>query len=302
MGKSKRTFERWKTLMESSWAFQVFIKYNYELNGMLLANKVAKKLIYPTLKARGATWTDPAHVHFDFGPFKKGTEKIIDLKSWSKSYNIFHNWTNLNGLMAMSANHETYISSVVALALESDPGVLFESPKSIDGAMLLKKGVSEYSFKKDVIISVTKGDWNARISAFRKVFGSVPTALEAKLGELEKIRNLRNKLGHAFGRDINDSRNHEVKHIESMENLSDVKLEKYQNTIWSTSKSIDKYLLKTHIGEFQAVAFYHRIYDSLRKDVHQSDRAIILKKQLGAFGDSSGKEFCKGLVKYYEDI
>lgn len=87
-----------------------------------------------------------------------------------------------------------------------------------------------------------------------------------------------------------------------MEKLSDPMLKKYQEVIWDTAKDIDKYLLTNHIGEYQAIAFYHRIYDSLSKDIHQSERAVILKKKLGRLGDSSGKELCKGLVKYYEEI
>ena len=87
-----------------------------------------------------------------------------------------------------------------------------------------------------------------------------------------------------------------------MENLSDTALKKYQHVIWSTAKDIDEYLLKNHIGEFQAVSFYHRIYNEMNMQVHPSIRAIALKKKLGEFGDVSGKEFCKGLVAYYENL
>ncbi len=301
MGKSDRQFDRWNTIMKSTWTYQVFHKYNDELNELLWANKAAMKQTYSNFKTTGANWTDPASDHLIFD-VPKGEEVFKDLKEWSDSYNSFNNWTNLNALLALSSNFETYLATVVTLAIESDPGILFDSSKSIDGIVLLKKGAQKNMFHDSVIESVTKGDWNSRTSAYKKTFGKVPDGLESRIGDLEKIRNLRNKIGHAFGRDIEESRNHEVKETLDMENLSDSQFKKKQYSIMNAVRAIDQHLLENHIGEYQAVAFYHRIYDGLRKDIHQSERAIILKKQLGQFGDISGKEFCKGLVSYYENI
>ena len=301
MSKSAVTFNRWNSITKSTWSFQVFNKYNDELNNMTWAHAGASKSIYKNLGLMGAKWKDPASKYFEFD-VPKGEEAFLDLQSWSNSFNNFHNWVNLNSLMAISSNLETYIATVVSLALESNPGILFDSPKSIDGVVLLKKGAKKSDFNQNIITSVTKGDWNSRVSAFKKTFGDTSSVVNFKIGDLEKIRNLRNKVGHAFGRDIDGSRNHEVKEILTIESLSDVKLKKYQKLIWSTAKSIDVYLLNNHIGEFQAISFYHRLFDSIRKDIHQSEKAIILKKKLGRFGDIVGKEFCKGLVLYYEEI
>lgn len=300
MGKSDKIFDRWNTEMKSTWSFQVFNKYNDELNNMLWAAQAAKTLAYKTLGDNKAQWPDKASTYLEF-TVPKGDEVFHDLKGWSDSFNQFYKWTNLNGLLAISANFETYIATVTSLAIESDPGVLFQSTKSIDGVDILKRGGQKYMFVDEIITSVTKGDWNARSSAFKKTFGVIPTLLEANKGELDKIRVLRNNVGHAFGRDIDESRNHEVKKIVQMENLSDATFKRYQKIIWSTAKAIDVYLLRNHIGEYQAIAFYHRIYEGLNKMVHPSIRAVELKKKLGAFGDTSGKEFCKGLVGYYEE-
>jgi hypothetical protein len=231
-----------------------------------------------------------------------GEEAFDSLKSWSNSFNDFQNWVNLNALMALCSNLETYLSTSVSLAIQSDPGLLFQSPKSIDGAQLLKKNAAKNIAHDDLIMSITKGDWNSRLSAFKKIFGNVPTVLERQIGELEKIRQLRNKIGHAFGRDIESSRNHEVKKTLPMESLNSIQLNRHQKTIWSSAKSVDKFLLKNHIGDYQAIAFYHRLYPGLRKDVHPSERAMSLKKALGSFGDVSGKEYCKELVTYYEAL
>jgi hypothetical protein len=265
---------------------------------MLWSHDAGVNYVYKNLGKNGK-WENKASDYLEFS-VPKGEETFKDLKDWSKSFNQFKKWNNLNALMALSSSLEIYISTVVELALLSDPGILFEMPKSIDGIDILKVNGRKNIFLDEIIVSITKGDWNSRISAYEKYFGIVPRPLANQIGNLEKIRNLRNNIGHAFGRDIKASRNHEVKKISPMESLSDARLKKYQKSIWTTAKSIDKHLLFTHIGEYQAIAFYHRIYDELRKDLHPSERAIILKKRLGAFGDISGKLYCKGLVDYYE--
>lgn len=301
MSRSTKTFDRWKSSRKSTWTFQVFQKHINELNQMVWANESASKLVYETLGKNNAQWTDKASQHLTFN-VPQEEEAFNDLKDWSDSLNQFHKWNNLNSLMALSSSLETYLSTVIELALASDPGVLLDAEKSIDGIELLKNGGRKNIFLEEVIVNITKGDWNSRINSFEKYFGTIPRTLHNQIGKLEKIRVIRNNLGHAFGRDIKDSRNHEVKKTQPMENLSDTRLKTYQKTIWTSAKSIDKHLLKNHIGEYQAVAFYHRIYDELRHDVHPSERAMILKKRLGAFGDISGKEYCKGLINYYESI
>tara|TARA_R110000744_G_scaffold347065_1_gene452610 strand:+ start:284 stop:1189 length:906 start_codon:yes stop_codon:yes gene_type:complete len=301
MGRSTKTFDRWKSSTKSTWTFQVFLKHNNELNQMVWANQSASKLVFETLSNGDAKWTDKASKHLKF-TVPEGEETYENLKDWSNSYNQFHKWNNLNSLMALSASLETYISTVIELAITSDPGVLLDSPKSIDGIKTLKEKGRKNIFLEEIIINITKGDWNSRINSYEKYFGIIPKPLQNQIGNLEKVRVLRNNVGHAFGRDIKASRNHEVKKIEPMESLSDARLKKYQKSIWITAKSIDKHLLDNHICEYQAVAFYHRIYDGLRKDVHPSIRAMELKKRLGAFGDISGKEYCKGLVDYYENL
>lgn len=301
MAKSKIEFERWNSIRQNTWPYEVFKKHTEELNRIIWSNESAKKFTYTCLKDNSANWTDNASAHLQFN-VPKGSEIYSDLKDWSDSFNQFENWTYLNGLMALSSNFETYLSTIVSLSLESDPGILFDSPKSIDGVILLKKNAQKFSYLEDVIMSVTKGDWNSRRSSFIKLFGSIPQTIEQNIGNLEKLRVLRNKIGHAFGRDIEESRNHEVKEILPMEKVTKKKYKKNKALIWESVKSIDEFLLKNHIGEYQSVRFYHNLFPSLRKDIHRNERAMILKKKIGAIGDLSGKLFCKGLVKYYETL
>lgn len=301
MGKSTRKYDRWSTVMKASWPLQVFNKYNDELNELLWSNRAVLKKTYSNLEIGSAKWTDLVSSHLIFD-LPKGREVSKTLKEWSDTYNKFNNWTNLNALLVLTSNLETYIATVASLALESDPGLLFNSSKSIDGISLIKRGGKRNQFHDDIITSLTKGTWNARISAYIKTFGLAPAPLIKNVGKLEKIRIQRNKVAHAFGRDIDGSRNHEVKEIIQMVKLNERQFKNIQYTIIDTVKAIDEHLLNNHIGEYQLTAFYHRMFPKLRKDAHQSVRAIVLKKKLGQFGDVSGKEFCKGLVKYYETL
>lgn len=299
MSKSEIEFERWVSIRDNSWPFQVFKKHTQELNMMMWANEPASKFVYQNLKNSGAIWDDKASKYFNF-PVQNGREVYENLKDWSNSYNQFQNWTNLNGLMAITSNFETYLAAIVSLALESDPGVLFKSSKSIDGAFLLKHGGEKFPFEQEILTSFTKGDWNSRKNAFHVYFDFVPTVISNNIGELEKIRNLRNKIGHAFGRDIDESRNTEVKDILPMESLSNTKFIKIRKLIWQCVNDIDDYLLNNHIGEYQVVRFYHSIAHQLSGTL--GIKTMALKKKIGTFGDLSGKKYCKGLIEYYDKL
>lgn len=299
--KSEQSFSRWESYEESTWVFQVFQKYDGELNKGLLSYFLAFKKIYNHLGENSADWTDSAKIHFEF-PFIK-EEKNQTLKEWSDNFNNFDNWVNLNVIMSISSNFETYFASVISLALKSDPGILFGASKLIDGASILKNGIPLKFNIEEQIKLCTKGDWNSRIKSFEKIFGFAPDILNREIRNLEKIRKLRNKVGHSFGRDIEEARDHTIKKLLPIEILSRDKTIKYQNLLFSIAKEIDKYLLINHIGTFQPINFYHLLYPKLDKEVHQSIRAVKLKKVVGQTGVWGGsKLFYKQLVKYYESL
>jgi len=181
--------------------------------------------------------------------------------------------------------------------------LLLGSSQSIDGIYVLKYGSFSRLDYDSHVVACTKGDWGSRISSYEKLFNSSPPQIKANIADLEAIRKLRNNVGHAFGRDIEEARKHAKKSIIPIEALSRERVIKYQRLLWKVAKSIDKHLLFSHIGEFQALNFYHSMYDGLRKDVHASIRAMHFKKQLGQSGvQTAGKLFCKQLVSFYEAI
>lgn len=127
--------------------------------------------------------------------------------------------TRLNTLVSVSAYFETYLSSVVSLAIESDLGLLYEIPKKIDGISVLKhNNNNNYSFF-DKSKSITKGTWAQRISNFKKIFKVVPQELIDAESDLEKMRHLRNNMAHAFGRGMEESRSQDNKEIREIDRI-----------------------------------------------------------------------------------
>jgi hypothetical protein len=247
-----------------------------------------------------AKWEDLPRKHFLFDGID--WRKYPDLRAWSDNLNLFDNWANLSAVLTIASNFETYLASVVALALESDPGVLIGAPKTIDGAKLLKHGKAGVFHAAEYVDACTRGDWSARLDAFERMFGRCSTFRESH-AQLEDIRLIRNRFGHAFGRDIDQARLPGTLKKLPMENLSREKAQNLREKVLTIVKSVDRYLLENHMGDYEAVRFYSKIYPDLHKHVNKSQRAVYLKKQIGQFGAiPRGKIYCKGLVDYWEGL
>ena len=268
---------------------------------MYTAFENSRKYTYAHL-GKTASWTDIPSKHFSFDrPLENN--QFNDLKDWSNGFNDLENWINLNTLVAISSNFETYLATVIPLALASDVGTLYGTTRKIDGVQILKHGHAKAFDFEEHVIACTKGHWSSRLAAYERYFGRSPKFFASNISALERIRTIRNNVAHAFGRDIEESRNQQEVKTLPIEKLSRESLLKLQKIVWVLAKSIDVHLHRFHIGEYQALVFYHAIYPSLRQDLHPSMRAIELKKRIGTFGATSvGKEYCKGLVQYYEAL
>ncbi len=293
-------FSRWKHRHSSTWPFQVYKKYNEELSRYIWSNDPVGRYIYKHLNKNNASWEDDPNIHFTFTKGKN--YNFEDLETWSNNYKLFNKWTLLNVVVAMSSNLETYIGAVVSLAIESNPGTLLGASKTIDGTILLKSHILPKDKYAEHIEKCTKGTWDARLSYFKGLFGGAPTKFEEEISTLEKIRKLRNKVSHAFGRDIESSRNFQLKETLPIETISFDRVIKYLNIVYDIARSIDAYLLEYHIGEFQTILAYHSMQPSLDMNKHRSERAMAFKKYYGAIDQNISKSFCKELVDYYESI
>lgn len=302
MASSNYEFNRWVSREHSSWALRVFKKHTKELLSMYTSFDVSKKFVYSMLRKNKANMADPVSQHFVFSnPWEY--DNFSDLKSWSDSFNQLDNWINLNALVSLASTFETYIATIVPLALESDIGVLFRTSQKIDGIEILKHGKEKPFDFKAITTSCTKGAWSSRIAAYGKTFGSTPSYLASHIKELDEIQTLRNNIAHAFGRDIEESRNKFELTTKPIKKLTRKRFLMLQDIVWKSALCIDTHLKTSHIGEYQSLLFYHRLYPTLNASVHPSMRAIELKKEIGRYGDiAAGKKFCKGLVEYYESL
>lgn len=300
MARSTYQFDRWKPREKSTWVFRVFKKHNVELLRMYTAFETSRKFTYSNL-GKTAKWTDQPSQHFPFAR-PLGYDQFETMRDWSDAYNDLENWLNLNALVAISSNLETYMATVVPLALSSDVGVLYGTSRAIDGIQILKHGHDKAFDFHQHVVACTKGDWSSRVAAYQRCFGRAPKFLLNNISALEKIRSLRNNVAHSFGRDIEASRAQQQVKTLPIERLSRDTLLNLQKASWQIAKSIDAHLHNFHIGEFQALAFYHSIYPSLRHDLHVGERARQLKKRIGGFGSVARKDFCRGLAEYYESL
>lgn len=298
MSRSNVGFHRWKHVQNHTWPFQVYKLYNEELSQFLWSNEAASKYTFHKLGKDGANDNDPPTKHFSLPPHRISTMKT--LRGWSDIYNESQNWMRLNCIMAISSNMETYLASVVALAIESNPGVLLGNGIVIDGAKLLKQGSFDDDVYSGQITGCTKGEWPARLAAFEKLFGQAPQSYHDGLSTLERMRKMRNNLGHAFGRDIDASRDFTINRKKASDRIQLNTLVKYLEKAYKIVQDVDAFLLDNYIGEFQAIYAYHQHRDEFAGG--EIDRALELKKYYGKYDQTVGKTFCKGLVNYYEEL
>jgi hypothetical protein len=299
MQEKKADFNRWIPSHKSSWPYRTFNQYNTELNRIIMSYTSANKYVFSHLKDDGAKWDHKASQYL----YTHNNGKMT-LKNWSDTYDLFDNWNRLNALVALLSYFETYISSIVCLAFDSDPALLIGSIHSVDGIKILKDG---HIFKredfKEKIANCTRGDWNSRIANMESIFGVMPNILTNQISDLEKMRNLRNKVGHAFGRDIEMSRNYTSTHIQSMETLSISQFFKYQKLIKNIANEIDSQLMMTHIGNFQPLYYYHTIYPSLRSLNQDIEKMKRFKQSIEEnIEDVYSKDFCQWVISYYENL
>lgn len=291
--------DRWTPIHNASFPFRFFKQYNTELNRLNMAYQAAFRYTFSQLKTNGAIFEDKAIKYL----YTHDNENLT-IKQWAQSFDDFDNYLRLNNLMAMLSYFETYIASIVSLAIDSDPGVILSSPHSIDGVKLLKNGVNPLSRdeKNEYLKGCTKGDWQSRIVHMKRLFDSIPTSFDIELSSLEKMRVLRNNVGHAFGRDIETARISSNASTTPMETLSKERFIKYQRIIRQLARQLNDCLQKKHIGNYQYLYHYHSIFE----EINHVDRYVRMNRLKKSLGQSKNipysKEFCMWVVDYYDTL
>ncbi len=308
---SNTVFNRWIPHTQFSMTYSAYNSYNSELRQMYRTMLSSHSYIYTSLKNdRGAKWDDSPSHYFSFASdVKKTNAFFVDLREWSDAYNKLENWNNLNTLVAICANFETYLVGIIKLSLESDVGVLYGMSKELDGIKAIKSG-KQFDFTAE-IKSCTKGDWSSRLSHMKQCFGTVPAVLETNISSLEKMRKMRNDVAHSFGRNIEAAQEvHKLQRLDS-KIVSSKQVLKYWNLVDECVREVDNLFFKQHVGEYQLLYFYHLNEQAIVSGLKPSqltvgNKARLFRKMYGN-AEKNGmltlpQKFCVGLVEYYDNI
>lgn len=294
---------RWNSPFQNTIAFELFHKHFTELNNIYWANAPASATI-----ERIAIKSNKAPLDFFLVHDEDDRRIARDMLEWKNNYREFLNYNRLNMLMNLSSAFETYLRTVVSLALESKPGTLILSKDSVDGAKLLINDISYGNSKSktylftDYITSICVGDWHSRIENFKKIFIRVPEKLIINIDLLNEFRNKRNSVGHYIGRTKNKYET--PLNLDSLpaERLSHEKLMQYFKMIFDVSLEIDTFLQSEYIGSYDIIKYYkYSLEKCLLKKTKTGERAKEFQKIIGCAGKIPvGTKYYKWLVHYVE--
>lgn len=294
------SLERWKAKNPTSASLRIFRQYDVEIRRFMASFYASQKYTYSQLGKKGSLWTDKAKDCFSIGTI----DENLTLGMWQSDYKKFNLWIRLNFLMSTCSFFETYIDSVITESIQSDPGIMLGCSRIIDGIRLMKYN---NEFKKDEfedkIIDCVKGDWNSRLSGLYHLFPDMPTCFKDNLSDLEHVRILRNEVAHAFGRDINESRNYELNQIQPMRPLSIKTCGHYHHIMFKIAREFDEYLMNNHIGNYEPLLYYHRLYSTIA-DKEKGDKLMTFKKSIGKdkIGRLISKSLCRQIIMYYDSL
>lgn len=281
---------RWKSPFPYTLAFNLFKKHFTELNEAYWAFVPANNTIKSLAKKQLHKDSDDPKSFFLI-PDEEDRRIAPTFGEWKRSTNIFAQYTRLNMVMLLSSCFETYLRTAVALAFESDPGVLILAHHSVDGINLLKGHLDygninskDYLFQKEVD-SICHGDWQVRFSNFQHFFGKLPKTITDQKDELNNLRKTRNNIGHFFGRPKEKYSSPLVLSPSDMQSVSHEQLLKFFAIVFSTAGAIDSYLQNNFIGSYDIMKLYitrERPYEAITAS--SVLRAKEFKKYLGEHG------------------
>lgn len=298
-------FHRWGNEKgNSSWEFKVFKKQHTELF-RIYWNYISSNSFTKYLVKKENDKTSNVSV-WDFLHIDEEGQKNVEnnYMSWNSNNKKFFSWVKLNVLLAMVSNFELYISNIATVAVESNPGLLFEKTERIDGIKYLKNGSFDKSLLKDhmnkIVLETTKGDWHQRIAGIKKYFGEIPDKFDEEVEDLEKMRKLRIDVAHSFGRDLQKAQTNRSVDILAMQSISEKRLIKYSGEIFELTKLLDSFLMKHHIGTFEDIYYYHKHFALTNSVV--SYNGLIMQNFQKKFFKASGtksKNYWEQLIRYY---
>jgi hypothetical protein len=283
-------------------AFRRFKRHHTELNNLYWTWAPCEKIALRNVD--GADGSIMADVHFSYTG-DDSRRVAVPIQQWKDQLKDYANWTRLNVIMAASSYFEVYLQTVVSLSILSRPGVLWGLGGVIDGASFIRE--KDERFLEDLqkgAIPCVRGEWPKRASAFKKMFGELPATLDQNLGDLDRLRKLRNGIGHSFGRSL-DSITYRVDLPDKpMERLSEKRMKKYLGIIMDVAANIDAFLLTNFIGCYELLYYYHKyVYPQYNVGIYMTKTRFLRKSVIQVMGEPHiGNDYLDGLVNFYEAL
>ena len=291
-------FERWTGAYRNSFALRRFKKHQTEINRLYWSQAPVAGFASYLARHAPASAT-PTTVFHASGP--NAHRIAVDLPAWERDFAEFGNWVRLSALVSLLSYFETYLSTVATLALRSDPLLRFGQSRAIDGTLWLKRGVIDDV--SGIVKPLVKGTWPQRCSAYRTLFGSVPADLDAHVGDLDQMREMRNGVAHSFGREATYFED-PVVHAGQLVRLQEQRLQGWLAIVKRAAAAIDGHLYPAHLGDFELVWRYHRWQQEPR---HVADRgyaapAAFCRTMNRNLGVGLRRDYGRSLVAYYEGV
>lgn len=241
----------------------------------------------------------PVEVFHASGPHARRLAPSI--REWKADFKEYENWARLSMLVSALSYFEAYTSTVVTLALRSDPLARFGDSRAIDGASWLKKEMSDDI--TELVVACVRGEWSKRMSGFRRLFGIVPPGLAELEGSLERMRILRNGSAHSFGRTPTYFED-PLASAGASERISEDLLLEYLGNIEKAAIAIDEHILPAHLGEFDLISLYHSWQKLPRaeKEPRYLEATAFSRQINRLFGQTPGRLFCRDLIAYYNRL
>lgn len=292
----KENFLRWECLDSNTAALRIFNKHHSEINNYIWS--FVPLQCYGEYLVRNDKSINDIHGIFHVsGPDARRVEKEKPL--WTKNFKDFQNWTYIHALNTVLSYMEIYVKRITTTALLSDPGSTIGASRSVDGTVLLKENRTIDTNK--IVLSFIKGTWPERSASLEKVFSKIPDSLKNNVGQLDKLRKIRNRAAHGFSRKEGDIFRDKL-NDNFHDKISLSQLKDYMKLIHQVVIDIDNQLLKNNIGEFESIRLYHEHHESFkgfRNEKARSFRRILNDNNVG---NPRGKGYCESLVNYYYDI
>jgi len=290
------TFNRWNATWPKTWAGHIFKKHHTQLNDIYWSGAASIGHIKMIARHTLATSSTASFFHLSAANARRMTFPIED---WRKNTSEFENWSRLSALMSLLSYFETYLGAVTWLALTSDPGILLSSSRAVDGIKLVK-----HENCPDIephIPGLTKGDWQSRCAAYKRLFSIIPKSLSDNVSELESMRKLRNGIGHAFGRFIDEYRDPVLVRPRELQRLSESRLQRWLGVIDECVAEIDSHLLNIHIGAFEVLYMYHR-WDKKYYAGHIHEETAFAASIGETQGNKPSRTYFKAAIAYYKGV